>query len=74
MTGSLVKRRTCSMASNIATGPTLQLQPTTSAPHSVNLAVKVSGVEPSRQLPSSSMVTIATTGMFASTARAALMA
>jgi hypothetical protein len=51
-----------STASSIATGPTLQLHPMTSTPHSSSLGVKVSGVEPSRQFPSSSMVTCATTG------------
>ena len=65
---------TRSIASSIATGPTLQLQPMTCAPHSSSLGVKVSGVEPSRQLPSSSMVTWATIGRFASTSRAAIIA
>ena len=34
--GAVVTARTRSMASSMATGPTLQLQPTTSAPHSCN--------------------------------------
>jgi len=37
-----------SIASSIATGPTLQLQPITSTPQSFNLAVNVSGLAPSR--------------------------
>ena len=45
------------MASSMSTGPTLQLHPMTSAPHSSRRGVNVSGVEPSRQLPSSSTVT-----------------
>ncbi len=46
----------------MATGPTLQLQPITSAPHSSSFGTNVCGSEPSRQLPSSSIVTCATIG------------
>ena len=58
----------------MATGPTLQLQPMTSAPQLSIRGVKLSGVEPSRQLPSSSMVTWATTGILGFTSRAARIA
>jgi len=61
--GLSVRRRMRSMASSMATGPTLQLQPITSTPQSISLEVKVSGLAPSRQLPSSSMVTCATNCM-----------
>ena len=46
----------------------------TSAPHSSNFATNVCGSEPSRQLPSSSMVTCATRGIDALTSRTASMA
>ena len=51
-----------SMAVSTVAGPTLQLQPMASAPHSVNRAAAVSGVAPSRQFASSSTVTITMTG------------
>ena len=60
--GREVAARTRSIASSMATGPTLQLQPITSAPHSASFGTNVSGSEPSRQLPSSSIVTWATIG------------
>jgi hypothetical protein len=60
--GREVTARTRSMASSMATGPTLQLMPSTSTFHSVSRAAKASGSEPSRQLPSSSIVTWATMG------------
>src|SRR6478752_7279800 len=59
-----------STESSIVTGPTLQLQPITSAPHSSIRGAKISGVEPSRQLDSSSSVTCATTGIRGSSSRA----
>ncbi len=72
--GREVRARTRSITSSIATGPTLQLQPMTSAPQLSIRGVKLSGVEPSRQFPSSSMVTWATTGILGSTSRAARIA
>ena len=51
-----------SMAVSTVAGPTLQLHPIASAPHSASRAAAVSGEEPSRQLASSSTVTIANTG------------
>src|SRR6266446_2111669 len=70
--GREVTARTRSIASSIATGPTLQLMPITSMFHSERRAAKASGSEPSRQLPSSSIVTCATMGIFASTFRQAM--
>ena len=55
--GLVVTARTRSIASSIATGPTLQLQPTTSAPHSASLAANVSGSSRRDNSPSSSIVT-----------------
>ena len=72
--GKVVTARTRSMASSMATGPMLQLQPITSAPQSANFAAKFSGFDPSRQFESSSTVTDATTGSFGFTSRAASMA
>ena len=72
--GREVAARTRSIASSMATGPTLQLQPMTSAPHSASFGAKVSGSEPSRQFPSSSIVTCATNGTEGATSRAARIA
>ena len=72
--GKVVTARTRSIASSMATGPMLQLQPMTSAPQSASLAAKVSGSDPSRQLDSSSTVTEATMGSLGFTSRAASMA
>lgn len=69
--GAVVAARKRSIASSIATGPTLQLQPMTSAPHSWIRGPKTSGVEPSRQVASSSTVTCAITGIAGSSSRAA---
>jgi aspartate/tyrosine/aromatic aminotransferase len=63
-----------SMAVSTVAGPTLQLQPIASAPHSVNFAAAVSGEEPSRQMASSSTVTITSTGSSGATDLAARMA
>ena len=68
--GREVTARTRSIASSIATGPTLQLMPSTSTFHSARRAAKASGSEPST-LPSSSIVTWATMEIFAFTSRQA---
>src|SRR5580700_8079279 len=72
--GREVAARTRSIASSIATGPTLQLHPITFAPHSTSFGTKVCGAEPSKQLPSSSMVTCATIGSELLTSLAASIA
>ncbi len=60
--GRLVAAAMHSMAVSTVAGPTLQLQPIASAPHSVRRIAAVSAEEPSRQLASSSTVTITRIG------------
>ncbi len=60
--GSVVAARMDSTAVRTVVGPVEQLTPMASAPHSVSSAAACSGEEPSRQLPSSSTVTMTSTG------------
>ena len=60
-----------SIASSIGPGPTEQLSPTTSAPHSSSRAAMVSTEVPYEVLPSSPTVIWAMTGSSGATARAA---
>ena len=55
-------------------GPVEQLTPIASAPHSVSSAAACCGDEPSRQLPSSSTVTITSTGKSGAASSAASIA
>jgi hypothetical protein len=70
--GSVVALRMASMAVSTVAGPVEQLTPMASAPHSVSSAAACSGEEPSRQLLSSSTVTMASTGRSGAISRAAV--
>ncbi len=72
--GRRVARRIRSMTVSTVAGPSEQLQPMTSAPHLVSRSAAISGVAPSRQLPSSSTVIITTMRRPGATWRAARMA
>ena len=71
MRGSVVTAAMRSMAVSTVAGPTLQLQPIASTPQEAMRAAAISGEAPSRQLASSSTVTMTTTGTSGATARAA---
>ena len=60
--GSAVAGRMASTAVSTVVGPVEQLTPTALAPHSVSSAAACWGEEPSRQLFSSSTVTMTSTG------------
>ena len=60
--GSVVAPRMASIAVRTVAGPVEQLTPMAPAPHSVSSAAACCGDEPSRQLLSSSTVTITRTG------------
>src|ERR1035438_9862213 len=69
--GRVVAGRMASTAVRTVVGPVEQLTPMALAPHSVSRAAACWGEEPSRQLFSSSTVTMTSTGKFGATARAA---
>ena len=69
--GRVVTAAIRSMAVSTVAGPTLQLQPIPSTPHDSMRAAAVSGEAPSRQLASSSTVTMTTTGTSGAATRAA---
>ncbi len=69
--GRVVAERMASMAVSTVAGPVEQFTPIAPAPHSVSNAAACSGEAPSRQLPSSSTVTITSTGRSGAVSRAA---
>ena len=72
--GRVVAVRMASIAVSTVAGPVEQLTPIASAPHSVSSAAACAGEDPSRQLLSSSTVTMTSTGRSGAVSRAATSA